>query len=367
MKVINLQDMNKTIKCSRQDFLKKIAATGIMASTAMRSDANTSDKVRVLPSPISDMKEPAQQKKFVPVMVTPFEQNGKIDIDGLRRLIDFYLAAGVKGFFANCLSSEMYHLTEEERLTLTRHVASHVKGAVPVVATGSFGSTMAEQVEFAKKIYDTGINAVILITSHYAAKEESDSVLLRNIERMLELTDNIPMGLYECPSPYKRIISPSVFKSLLETKRMIYHKDTSIDQEKVKAKLDLIKNNPLEFYDAHTENATFSLQHGAKGLSAISGNFYPEILVWMCDHATNPNRQDDVKWLQQELAKAEDLISKSYPMSAKYFLRKRGVPILPVSRSSAEQLRVLQKETLDGVYQTFLGWCERLQIKPASL
>ena len=359
--------MNTNIKCSRQDFLRKIAATGLAASASLQSLAKDSEKTDTVASPISVGRGSAREKKFVPVMITPFEQNGKIDLDALKRLIDFYLATGVKGFFANCASSEMYHLSEEERLTLTQHVVKHVNGVVPVVATGSFGSTIFEQAEFAKKIHDTGINAVILITSHYAKKEESDDILLNNFERMLELTGNIPMGLYECPSPYKRILSPEVFKSLLDTKRMVYHKDTSIDQEKIKAKLALIKNSPLEFYDAHTANATFSLQNGAKGMSAISGNFYPEILVWMCNNATDSRRQEDVKWLQEELVKAEKLISQGYPMSSKYFLKKRGLPILPVSRTSPKPLTTQQMETLDGVYQTFLGWCQRLQIEPVVL
>ena len=352
------------MKLSRQDFLKQITATTLLASVAVRTDAWPSSSHAPL---ASSLKASAVEKKFVPVMVTPYTQNGKIDLNGLERLIDFYMAAGVRGFFANCLSSEMYHLSEEERLSLTRHVVKHVNGTVPVVATGSFGATMTEKVEFAKKIYDTGINAVILISSHYATKEETDAVLLNNFERMLEMTGNIPMGIYECPSPYKRIITPEVFKSLLDTKRFIYHKDTSIDQEKVKAKLGLIKNNPLEFYDAHTANTTFSLQHGARGMSAISGNFYPEILVWMCNNATDPKKKDEVDWLQQELIKTESLISKSYPMSSKYFLEKRGVPILPISRSSSEALTAQQKETLDGVHRTFLQWCERLGVVPVSM
>ena len=365
--VVNPKKMKRNSKFTRQDFLKKITATGIVASASIRGYSNAPDKISTTPLPVYMNRALAEEKKFVPVMITPFQQNGKIDLDGVSRLIDFYLAAGVKGFFANCLSSEMYQLSEEERLTLTRHVVKHVKGVVPVVATGSFGSTTSEQVKFAKKIYDTGINAVILISSHYATKEESDTTLLRNIERMLELTGNIPMGLYECPSPYKRIISPEIFKSLLETKRMIYHKDTSIDQEKIKAKLALIKDNPLEFYDAHTANTIFSLQHGAKGMSAISGNFYPEVLVWMCNHTADPLRQEDVKWLQQELVKAEDLISQAYPMSSKYFLKKRGLPILPVSRTSSQPLSAQQMQTLDGVHQMFLTWCQRLQIEPVSL
>ena len=54
-------------------------------------------------------------KKFVPVMITPFNLKAKVDLDVVSTLIDFYLAAGVKGFFANCLSSEMYSISEDER------------------------------------------------------------------------------------------------------------------------------------------------------------------------------------------------------------------------------------------------------------
>ena len=351
--------MKNDLTLSRKTFLKTIAASGFLASASIRSYGLYSNQPYTDPlNEVSMLKQ--EEKKFVPVMITPFLEDGRIDFDGLSRLIEFYMAAGVKGFFANCLSSEMYHLDERERLAITRHVVKQVNGRVPVVATGSFGNTMDERVTFAKKIYDEGINAVILISSHYATKEESDAVLLSNILRMLQLTEGIPMGLYECPSPYKRIIAPEVFKTLLDTKRLIYHKDTSIDKEKVAAKLALIKDNPMEFYDAHTANTVFSLQHGAKGMSAISGNFYPEILVWMCDHATDLARQEDVNWLQAELERTEDLISKVYPVSAKYFLNKRGVPIHPVSRSSKEILTKEQKATLDMVHDRFVGWCERI-------
>ena len=57
-----------------------------------------------------------QEKKFVPVMITPFNLKAKVDSDAVSRLIDFYLSAGVKGFFANCLSSEMFSISEYERL-----------------------------------------------------------------------------------------------------------------------------------------------------------------------------------------------------------------------------------------------------------
>jgi len=308
-------------------------------------------------------------KKFVPVMITPFNLKAKVDLDAVSGLVDFYLAAGVKGFFANCLSSEMYSISEDERLELTRHIVRYVNGRVPIVATGSFGLSIADKAEFARRIYDTGIDAVILITGHYANIDDSDEVLLRNFDRMFSLTGNIPMGLYECPAPYKRIITPSVFKTLLDTRRLVYHKDTSIELEKVKAKLEIVKesNSALEFYDAHSPNAMYSLQMGAKGMSSISGNFYPEILVWMCNNATNPARQDDVQWLQSEITRVDPLIHQAYPLSAKYFLQKRGLPVRTISRAHALELTPQQKQTLDDIHQSFLGWCRRLQIEPVNI
>lgn len=302
-------------------------------------------------------------------MITPFNLKAKVDLDAVSTLIDFYLAAGVKGFFANCLSSEMYSITEDERLELTQHVVKYVNGRVPVVATSSFGLTIDDKAEFTKKIYDTGIDAAILITGHYANIEDSDDILLRNFDRMFKLTGNIPLGMYECPAPYKRILGTEVFKTLLASNRFVYHKDTSISLESVKAKLDVVKNanSNFEFYDAHSPNAMYSLQMGAKGMSSISGNFYPEILVWMVNNANKPDKQEDVKWLQGEISRVDPLIHIAYPMSAKYFLRKRGLPVRTISRATALELTPEQKKTLDEIHDSFKTWCERLQIKPVDI
>ena len=167
-------------------------------------------------------------KKFVPVMITPFNLKAKVDLDVVSLLVDFYLAAGVKGFFANCLSSEMFSITEDERLELTEHIVKYVNGRAPIVATGSFGLTLEDKADFTKRIYDTGVDAVIMITGHFAKVDEGDEVLIQNFDKMFKLTGNIPLGMYECPAPYKRIIGPDVFSKLLSAGRMIYHKDTSI-------------------------------------------------------------------------------------------------------------------------------------------
>jgi 4-hydroxy-tetrahydrodipicolinate synthase len=309
-------------------------------------------------------------KKFVPVMITPFNLKAKVDFEAIKKLIDFYLAAGVKGFFANCLSSEMYSISEDERLELTEFIVQYVRGRVPIVATGSFGLTIEDKAEFTKKIYATGIDAVILITGHFAHIDDSDEVLLKNFGKFLKLTEGVPLGMYECPAPYKRILSADVFKTLLQTGRFVYHKDTSIQQEQVKAKLAIVKelNIPtFEFYDAHSPNASFSVRNGAKGMSSISGNFYPEVLVWMVNNAANPDMKEKVDWLQAEIIKVDPLIHIAYPMSAKYFLAKRGLPVRTISRAHALELTPEQKQTLDTVHTAFLNWCEVLGIEKVDV
>ncbi len=302
-------------------------------------------------------------KKFVPVMITPFTPQAKIDFDMLKKLIDFYLAAGVKGLFANCQSSEMYSITDDERIELTKAVVDHVKGRVPIVATGSFGETIKEKAEFTKRIHDTGIDSVVLITSHYAKIDEGEDVLQKNLEEMLALTGNIPLGLYECPAPYKRLMSASLLKTLAATGRMAYHKDTCCNEEQVKEKLAAISGTQMQFYDAHTPNAVSSMKAGAVGMSAISGNFYPEILVWLCENVDNPAKQEDVAWIQQELIKVDPLIHHAYPMSPKFYLQLRGLPIHAISRAHPLEATPEQKATLHKIFDTTKTWFERLKIK----
>ena len=102
-------------------------------------------------------------------------------------------------------------------------------------------------------------------------------------------------------------------------------------------------------------------------MSSISGNFYPEILVWMVNNAGNPAMQEKVDWLQNELIQVDPLIHVAYPMSAKYFLAKRGLPIRTISRAHVLELTPAQKEVLDGIHEKFLGWCDTLGIEKVAM
>jgi 4-hydroxy-tetrahydrodipicolinate synthase len=299
---------------------------------------------------------------FIPVMLTPFKENGEIDFEGLTKLTEFYLEAGAAGLFANCLSSEMYELSEDERIAITKHVVDVANGRVPVVATGTFGGPIAEQAEFAKKIYGTGIQAVIVITSLIAATDESDAIFMERMHELLQLTPGVSYGLYECPVPYKRLVSAENLGELAATGRVIYHKDTSLDIENVKAKIAATEGQVFGVYDAYMEHAVASLKAGSAGLSCIQGNFFPELIVWLCNNFNEPTQQDKVQRVQQLLIDTMPVIHYAYPTVAKYYLQKRGFPISLYTRRKVEVLTEVEKANAEELLEMVNALSQEIEV-----
>lgn len=298
-----------------------------------------------------------QQKKLPhglwPVMLTPLKENNELDLDGLRELTDMYLNAGANGLFANCLSSEMYQLTDEERLTITRTVIKQSNGRVPVVATGTFSPDLNKNVDFIKKIYDTGAAAVISITSILASPLESDEILKKRLEEVINKTENIPLGLYECPLPYKRLINPQLMEWLAETGRFLYHKDTTCHSAAIEKKMQSIKGGVFNLYNADTPTALDSLEYGASGISPIGANFYPELYTYLIGQFWESGRTPEVNHLYSLLIIMDRIVHSFYPLSAKLFLQKRGLNITVNSRIPTEAMTKADVIRFDALFDVF--------------
>jgi len=293
-------------------------------------------------------------KGFIPVMLTPFKENGAVDYDGLTKLTELYLQAGAAGLFANCQSSEMFDLSVEERLAVTKHVVNVAGGAVPVVATTTFGGAVKEQADFVKRMYDTGIEAAIIITNMLAGELEADNVFDERVHLLFDHTPGIPFGFYECPEPYKRILSAAQLKQFVATGRVVYHKDTCLDIELVKAKLAVTRDIPsFGLYDAYMVHAVESLRAGSAGVSCIQGNYYPELVVWLCKNYDNPSAAEQVKKVQQFFIDRMDVMHHVYPTVAKYFLQKRGLEISTFTRFRAGEFGEGTTKKMDTLYTEY--------------
>lgn len=287
------------------------------------------------------------KKGFIPVMLTPFNNDGSIDYKTLTALTELYLKSGVTGLFANCLSSEMFELSEAERLQLTKHIVDVVAGQVPIVATGTFEGTIQQQADFTNKIYGTGIEAVILISGLLAKENDSDAVFVDNVHQLLNLTPGVPTGFYECPVPYKRVLTASQLEDFVNTGRVVYHKDTSLDINQIKAKLSVVKNPDFGLYDAYMVHAIESLKAGSAGLSCIQGNFFPELIVWICDNYNDASKAEELAAVQQFLEFNMGVMHDVYPIVAKYALQKRGLSISNFTRREVGNFTPIVKNAVD--------------------
>jgi 4-hydroxy-tetrahydrodipicolinate synthase len=285
-----------------------------------------------------------------PVMLTTFHEDGAIDWTGINLLTDWYIANGATGLFTCCLSSEMYHLDEEERLDLARHVVKRARGLVPVVATGTFGGPLSQQAEFIRRMADSGVAAVVVTPNQLATADEDERRLQARMEELLRATEPIPLGLYEAPSPYKRLLSAQLTRWLATSERFLYLKDTTGDPKAIRAKVAATQGTPLQIYNANAQSALQSLSDDAAGLSPIAANCYPELFTWLCNHYHYQAAEADD--LQRLLRLMEAVVSLQYPASAKLFLQLRGLPIRHRCRSMMLQITYDLQSMLDSLLNT---------------
>jgi 4-hydroxy-tetrahydrodipicolinate synthase len=295
-------------------------------------------------------------------MLTPLKEDNTIDYKGLKRLTEFYIEGGADGLFANCLSSEMFQLTDEERLRVTRTVVEAVNGRIPVISTGSFGNDMVMTSIFINKLYETGVDAVVISTSQPCNEIEGDDIFKLKVGQLMNKTGDVPLGLYECPVPYKRLMSPKTLKWLARSGRFLYHKDTSCNLEEIQEKIEAVEGTPLGIYNAHVPTGIASMHYGARGLSPIAANLYPELFSYLLDHFEKEANQEIMKKLSDNLDMMDTIIHHNYPYSAKLFLKKRGFDINTNSRISRKPMTAHDYNKLETVMNVFEQLTGELEI-----
>ena len=249
-------------------------------------------------------------------MLTPFDTHREIDWASLEKLIEWYLRAGVNGLFANCQSSEMFFLSDAESLQLVRFVLERVAGRVPVVASGHTACGLSQQIDQLGAIAETGVDSVILISNRLAAPSEGDETVLASLGKITAaLPETVGLGIYECPHPYKRLLSDAVVRWCAESGRFTFIKDTCCQIETIRRRLDLIRGSRVHLANANGQTLLASLQAGAHGYSGVMANFHPELYVWLCQHwQTEPEKAQIVSDYLTTASLAECL---DYPICAK--------------------------------------------------
>jgi len=275
---------------------------------------------------------------IVPVMLTPMTEADALDFDGLARLTDWYLDHGSSALFAVCQSSEMQHLSVAERVALSRAVVAQAGGRVPVLASGHVAAGPDDQARELVAIAETGVDVLVLVTNRLDPDNAGTAAFRANLDALLaRLPSDLPLGLYECPAPYRRLLSDEELALCRDTGRFVVLKDVSCDVDAVARRVALCAGSPLRIVNANAAIARAAMRKGSAGFAGVFTNFHPDLYAWL--HA-NRDRDDaladDLTVFLALAANAEPL---GYPRLAKIFHQRLGTFASDHSRVVGADLR----------------------------
>lgn len=280
-----------------------------------------------------------------PTMVTPYDDNGNVDYAAAEKMVEWYWKMGCDGIFASCQSSEIFFLEEDDRVKLAacvKNKADALAAADPsrapmlIVASGHVSDDPDAQVRELTRIAETGVDAVILITNRLDIANTGDQAWIAEAEALLaRLPADVPLGLYECPMPYKRLLTPAILRWCLSTGRFRYIKDTCCDVDEIARRMELLRGTDLRLFNANAQTLLESLKLGAAGYCGVMCNFHPELYVWLTHNfADKPQTAEEVEDFLSVAAFTEQL---AYPITAKYHLSAlEGLPLTLHARSRDE-------------------------------
>ncbi|MGF6416537.1 dihydrodipicolinate synthase family protein [Paraburkholderia sp. MM5482-R1] len=273
--------------------------------------------------PTSSTRSSQTIEGIVPVMLTPFDDDGAIDYAGLERLIEWYLAHGSDALFAVAQSSEMQFLSLVERAALGRFVVERVGGRVPVVVSGHVSDDPDAQAEELNAAAATGADGIVLVTNRLDPARYGTQAFSTNLRRLMSrLPSDIPLGLYECPAPYRRLLSDDELEMCIDTGRFVMLKDVSCDLDTVKRRVALAKGSPMKILNANAAIAWDAMKAGSAGFNGVFTNFHPDLYNWLRNRADeNPALARELSIFLVVAAVSEAL---GYPALAKMYHQRIG-------------------------------------------
>ncbi|MFF7091331.1 4-hydroxy-tetrahydrodipicolinate synthase [Streptomyces rubradiris] len=201
-------------------------------------------------------------------MITPFTEDGALDLDGARRLAAHLVAEGCDGLVLNGTTGESPTTTDEEKTRLVRAVREAVGDRAALVA-GVGSADTRHTAELALAAGKAGADGVLVVTPYYSRPpQEAVAAHFRQVADASEL----PVMLYDIPGRTGTRIEPETLIRLAEHPRIVAVKDCSYDflgAQKVLAQTE------LAYYAGCDEHVLALYAVGAAGCVSTVANAVP--------------------------------------------------------------------------------------------
>ncbi len=277
-------------------------------------------------------------------LVTPMFEDGSIDYESYRNLIDMHIAAGTSAIVAVGTTGESPTVDFDEHNELIRVAVEAAAGRIPIIA-GIGSNSTREAIILTKYAKEVGAVASLQVVPYY--NKPSQEGMFKHFKTIAETVD-LPMILYNVPSRTVGDLLNDTILRLIEIPGIVGLKDATGDLARAS---DLMSRIPMgkEFaiYSGNDDSALALMLMGGHGVISVTANVAPVLMKKMCEHALKHDVMGARAINDRLMPLHKNLFCEPNPVAPKWALQRMGLihggirlplsPLDPSKRPIVEQ------------------------------
>ncbi|HYA66682.1 MAG TPA: 4-hydroxy-tetrahydrodipicolinate synthase [Burkholderiaceae bacterium] len=243
-------------------------------------------------------------------IVTPMREDGSLDLEAYRRLIDWQIAEGTNAIVAVGTTGESATVDPPEHIELIRVAVEAARGRVKVIA-GTGANSTSEAIELTAHAKRVGADASLQVVPYYNRPNQEG--MYRHFRAIAEAVD-LPIILYNVPSRTVADLSVETALRLTQVPGIVGLKDASGDLSRV---VEMRRRGPANFaqYSGNDDSALAFILLGGQGVISVTANVAPRLMSQMCAAA-----------LAGDLLRARALNERLMPLHLRLFVEPSPIP-----------------------------------------
>jgi 4-hydroxy-tetrahydrodipicolinate synthase len=210
-------------------------------------------------------------KGSIPALVTPFK-NGALDLDTLKRLVDWQIEQGSTGLVPVGTTGESPTLSHEEHETVVEVVVKAARGRVPVIA-GAGSNNTAEGIRLIRHAEKVGADAALVVTPYY--NKPTQAGLIAHYTALHDCC-TLPIIIYNIPGRSVVDMTPETMGVLAKLPRIIGVKDATGKIERVSQQRAACGTDFIQLSGEDATALGFNA-HGGTGCISVTANVAPKL------------------------------------------------------------------------------------------
>ncbi len=244
-------------------------------------------------------------------LVTPFNADGEVDFDSLKKLVEHHVAAGSDGLVAVGTTGESSTLTIEEHVKVVNKIVEFADGRIPVIA-GTGANATHESVLFSRLLNGSGIAGCLSVTPYY--NKPTQEGLYQHYKAIAEVSD-VPQILYNVPGRTAVDLLPETVARLSEIENIVALKDATGDLDRIAIHRELCGEDFILLSGDDLTGLEF-VKRGGDGVISVTNN------VAAADMATMFKLAKEGKF-----EKAEAINERLMPLHKNLFVESNPIPV----------------------------------------